>query len=138
MFTEEEIQFLKQLWEECGEGLGWEPQFGDWAVDRHNGDIIIILAQTGERGHFIEFVPLSWEGYEEGQIHTGLLKNFIPLFTEGQLIKMLEEGGYIRWQMTNTPPDPCAIEIDAGFFEGSTPIIALGRALIEVMEKEER
>lgn len=63
---------------------------GDWAVDRYNGDMVIIVAQTGKRGHSVEF----WESYEEGQVHTGLLKNFIPLFTLDQLLEMLEEKGW--------------------------------------------
>jgi len=46
------------------------------------------------RDNALDMVPMSWEGWEEGMIHTGLQKHLIPLFQPRQIIEMLEESGY--------------------------------------------
>lgn len=80
----------------------WVPRFGDWAIERHSKDIVLIVKHWAD---FVEFVPLSWENYEEGYIHTGHKKNFIPLFQPHQFIQTLEERGCLSWVVGRVAPD---------------------------------
>lgn len=142
MFTEEEIQFLKQLWEECGEGLGWEPQFGDWVLRLPFDNIAILVKYSGVTrvGHIFN---------EDGSQEFVCKEELVPLFTEGQLIRMLEERGYYPGVQKCRKPDewwagaalrawnewPHDTDVTIQGL-GPTPIIALGRCLIEVAKSE--
>lgn len=130
MFTPEEIQVLEQLWEECGEKLGWEPEFGNLVIDCERVAVI-----TGVEG---DDICVDYYAYGAAWCDR---KDLIPLFRLDQLREMLEERGY-DWTLTNmgkegysavsSPMGGCTMPEDIEYHSGPTPLIAVGRALMEV------
>lgn len=132
--TKEEIEFFSSKeWLEALDKLGgWKPKFGDWAIERYSGDILLVV---GAHEYSVDMVPACWEGWEEGMIHSGPQKHLIWLPRLAQLIGMLKErvrpiwlGGPMevenkRYWKVIAPPDECF---------GPYPTIALGKCLQEI------
>lgn len=121
---------------ENADRLEWEPKFGDWAIEKHSKDIVLIVKHWAD---FVNFVPLSWEGWEEGYIQTGHRNSFVPLFTLRQIIEMLAERGYGSQLVVQ--PDISLVNIwgerKAGrFTDGPDPETALLRAWLEVVKEK--
>ena len=122
--TEQEIAFFreaKRIQEE------WEPQWGDWYAIRVGKSLI-------DKWH----IHLMRD--EPTKLSRALNKSlgFVWLPRQGQLQEMLEERGH-RWDVGKLPDSYTATiwndDVDMEC-EGSTPSIALGKCLLEVLKEE--
>ena len=140
--TEQNIAFFKEA---KGIQEGWEPKIGDFCVSKMQGLLCLIGARRKYESKY-SLVLISGQtaivrpgGQWDIRSLDSIKQDFIPLFTLRQLIEMLEEKGY-RWDVGKLPDSYTATiwndDVDLEC-EGPTPSIALGKALIEVMEKEE-
>lgn len=137
MFTPEEITFLKQLWEECGEKLGWEPRSGDICFLKTTKELYVIYRATK---HEIDMVPLDGIVVREPScFFAHEMLAFIPLFSLSQLLERLGGAG-ARWELKLLVNDlyQCSLRDRNLHFRNRNSIIAVGRALMEMLGKEER
>jgi len=103
----------------------WEPKFGDLVIDCERVAVV-----TGVEG---DDICVDYRDYGAAWCDR---KDVIPLPMPRQLIRMLEERGHEKWQITNTPLDPCSVEAGTVFTEGPDPETALLKALMEVMKDD--
>ena len=113
--TEQEIEFFKEA--KRIQEL-WEPKPLDFVYDLEGNEVFCLAQPLIGWGP----MPLNWI--------------FVP--RQGQLQEMLEERGY-RWDVGKLPDSYTATawndDVDMEC-EGSTPSIALGKCLLEVLKEE--
>ena len=138
--TREDIEFFSQP--EVAEFFGerWKPKVGDYYWDNEDKEVHLI-GSFSQAGRVREWLSQPWCG-------------FIPLFTVGQLIEMLEEKGYgILWlrSLPNNDTETRFWEAEMARKEtgghlllaiegtwqaqGPTPAIALAKCAMENLEE---